>query len=314
MDLRDKIIDFLKSSGPIIPVRLAKQFNTNILMASAFLSELSANGKVKVSNLKIGGTPLYYLPGQESKLQSFSANLGAKDKSVYDMLAEKKVLQDKVLEPMQRVALKDMKDFAKAFSVENENYWRWFLISDEEAISIVKLQSKKELSTQEIKEEKKAEIEIKKQVIEETKLAVPVSENKKEPIPEQKILDITETKKIESKKAEDKKVEDKNLEEEKIDTEKILRDFFRKNDIDVIEVGGKKTDLECEIRISSAIGKILCYCRAKFKKRITDADISSAYMQSQYKKLPLVFLYRGELNKKAEDMLRDFPNIIVKRI
>ncbi len=281
MDLRDKIIDFLKISGPTIPVKVAKQFNTNILMASAFLSELSARGKVKVSNLKIGGTPLYYLEGQESKLQYFAVNLNAKEKAVYDELSNKKVLQDKTLEPIARVVLREIKDYAKPFTINNEIYWRWYLLSEEEAVNLVKSQTVS-------------------QIQEEPKKIQPVQEMPKPIIIEEKI--------------QVREIHPKKIEEKLIDGEKLLLEFFKKNEITYSEISGKKTDMECEIHIPSSIGRITCYCKAKFKKRITDADISSAYMQSQYKKLPLVFLYTGELAKKADEMLRDFPSIIIKNL
>ena len=68
---QDKILNFLKVTGPTLPAKVAKNINTNILLASAHLSDLSSQGKVKISKLKIGGSPLYFLPGQEGEQYRF---------------------------------------------------------------------------------------------------------------------------------------------------------------------------------------------------------------------------------------------------
>ena len=89
---QDKILNFLKVTGPTLPTKVAKNINTDILLASAHLSDLSSQGKVKISKLKIGGSPLYYLPGDESQLYNFaSGNINPKDLLVLDELKEKKI-------------------------------------------------------------------------------------------------------------------------------------------------------------------------------------------------------------------------------
>ena len=83
MDDQDKILHFLQMTGPTIPGKVAKHIHTEILFASAHLSDLSAQGKVKISHLKIGGSPLYYLSGQEEHLFGFAQNnLNPKDLKV----------------------------------------------------------------------------------------------------------------------------------------------------------------------------------------------------------------------------------------
>ena len=49
MDVREKILLFISKNGPILPVKIAKELSTNILMASAHLSELTAHKKLKIS-------------------------------------------------------------------------------------------------------------------------------------------------------------------------------------------------------------------------------------------------------------------------
>ena len=62
MSNQELILSTIKTKGPVIPNDIAKVIETNILFASAHLSELVSSNKLKISNTKIGGTPVYYLP------------------------------------------------------------------------------------------------------------------------------------------------------------------------------------------------------------------------------------------------------------
>ena len=65
----------------------------------------------------------------------------------------------------------------------------------------------------------------------------------------------------------------------------------------------------------SAVGSLIYYCKARSKKRISDSDLSSAFVQGQLKKLPVLFLTKGELTKKAKEMLsKEFKSIKIKKI
>ena len=85
METNERILILLKERGPILPVQASKEINENILMTSARLSELLTSKRIKISNLKIGGSPLYYLSGQEHKLQNFPENLNGVEKKAYDI-------------------------------------------------------------------------------------------------------------------------------------------------------------------------------------------------------------------------------------
>ena len=57
------------------------------------------------------------------------------------------------------------------------------------------------------------------------------------------------------------------------------------------------------IKIPSVMGELEYYCKAKNKKTVNDSDLSSAVVQGQLKKLPVMFLTTGELSKKAKEFL-----------
>ncbi len=296
-DNREKIIQLIRMRGPLLPLDVSKALNTNVLFASAMLSELVDKGTIKLSNLKIGGSPLYYIAGQESKLQNYYNRLNDKEKKAYDMLKEKRVLRDNILEPVIRVALRNIKDFAIPLQVSSENineiFWKWYLTTDQEAEILIKQQ----LGFDKIK---------KKEVQQEE----PVKEIKKEEV-----------------KKEVKKEELKEKSEEKIDVDHFvdktdsfgekIRKFFNDNNIDVLDSKTikKKSEFEFLIKVPSAVGKITYHCIAKNKAKFNEKDLSYVHVNGQAKKLPVLLLITGELTKKAKDMLeKEFRSITVKKI
>ncbi len=291
VNVKQKIIELIKIKGPVIPVQVAREISSDILMASAHLSELSSDGKLKISSVKVGGTPLYYLPGQEQSLEQYSTNLHEKERNAFDLLKEKKILRDSQLEPVIRVALREVKDFAIPLQVTYQNnkeiFWKWHLMGKEEASSTIKnLLSKKEdiTPTQQIKKEN--ETEAKKQSL--------VSEEAKPQI---------------QKPIKEKPKEDIFLQE--------LESYFTKNRINIksSEIIRKNTETDFILEIPSAIGNLEYYCKAKNKKRVSDTDLSSAYAQGHLKKLPVLFLTKGELTKKAKETVdRDFKQIKINKI
>ena len=110
--IKDKIISFLETNGPSLPVHIAKHINTNMLFASAFLSELLSNKKLKITNLRVGSSPVYYIPGQEKGLEKYAQYFKSKEREAYELLRERKFLIDSEQDPAIRVALRAIKDFA----------------------------------------------------------------------------------------------------------------------------------------------------------------------------------------------------------
>ena len=134
---QEKILQFLQHTGPTIPTKVAKNIGSNILIASAHLSDLASQGKVRISDLKIGSSPLYYLPGQEGKLYQFaSGNLNPKDFRVLEKLQQQQVLREDNLDVLSKLALRSLKDFAVPIHVtvggRKQLFWRYHTLTDEE--------------------------------------------------------------------------------------------------------------------------------------------------------------------------------------
>ena len=121
-------------------------------------------------------------------------------------------------------------------------------------------------------------------------------------IKEGKIIAVGPTKEILSQVEEEPKLPEENITSPFINE---LEKYFSKNSIEIIEktVIRKASEMEYVIKVPSNVGSLVYFCKAKAKKKVNDGDLSSAFIQGQTKKLPVLFLTKGELTKKAKEML-----------
>ena len=64
----DKILSLIRQKGPSLPSGIYRELETNQLFASAMLGEMVSNGSLKVTYLKRGTSPYYYLEEQKERL------------------------------------------------------------------------------------------------------------------------------------------------------------------------------------------------------------------------------------------------------
>ena len=287
-DLREKALGYIKQYGPVIPVQLSKELHTDILMAGAILSELVANKMVKITSVKRGGSPFYYTSGQEYKLQNLKEHLHEKEQEAYSLLSKEKVVKDKDVGPVLRVALRALKDYAIPITVTSRNgeelFWRWYLSSEQDVKKRVEL-----LLTDAVQEEKKEEIQT---------ISYPQGEPQEKRIPlvqkeviKEKPLPVREEKKI--------------LKPVEKPFDNLVRAYFTKHDFSIVveESVRKNREHSYVARIPSQIGKLDFYVKIKNKKVITPTDLSLAYSEGQLKKLPVLFISNCVLTKKAQENL-----------
>ncbi len=138
---RDAIIELLKNRGPLVPNEIKKVLGGDTIIIGATLAELSSRKLVRITHAKRGGSPYYYLPGQEAELENIISQLPAREQEIIELLRKERVLQDNKLEVYQRAELRQLKDFAKEFqanTVQGEIlFWRYFTISLDDAIAIL---------------------------------------------------------------------------------------------------------------------------------------------------------------------------------
>lgn len=301
-EIKIKIINFLRAKGPGLPVHIAKEVNLNTLFASAFLSELSSEKQIKISQMKVGGSPLYYLPENVEMLENFYNYLGGKEKEAFLMLKASSVLQDNESHPAIRVALRGLKDFAYPLNIKINDldvlFWRYFKISEQEAKEKIKV----------ILQEKKFSFTT------PTPQVKPQIQQKPEIKQEEKVLEKPKIKILEEERPVIKVKEKKEKIKEDSAFIKNIREKLHDADIEILEEKEiAKKDFEAIIRIDSGIGKIMFYCVVKDKKSVSDSDLAVYLQKAQGNRLPLFFLCDGKLSPKAEKYLQDWKTLIKVR-
>lgn len=301
MDLKKRIIDYVKDKGPVIPIHLSKETGCTTIFAGAILSEMIAQKLVKVTSAKIGSSPLYYCPGQEGKIISLREYLSQRPKQAFDLIKEHKILHDRSCEPWQRVALREIKDFAMPIYIqingEQEIFWRWYLLPEEDAVKEIK----NVLEQEEKKQDPKTEL--------------PIIEEKKEEI--QKELETIKKEIIEVPALEKSKPKRKK---EKKDSDKFYKDIlkmFSDKKIEIVEQKILKPGKEFNfmINVPSNVGIISFLAIARDKKKVNDADITMAFSEGLNLKMPVMYLSQGELNKKAAKYLEtQMKGVLFKKI
>jgi len=296
-EVKDQIKRTLESRGPSLPVHIAKVIGMSSLFASAFLSELSSEGIVKISHMKVGGSPLYFLPGQERKLENFFNFLSSKEREAVNLLKDKKILNDEKQEPAIRVALRSLKDFASAFKKGDKLYWRYFLASEEETKNLT---VEKEIHSEVVEEKKIEEKKEEQQEIELNKIKEKVlkieSEEKKEVAIEQPSTIIIKPSK--HKKQRKIKIKEDFLNE-------IKRLFAQKGiEIENIESFDNK-QVFARIRMNNSILLGVAYN----KKKIEHEDLIKAYKKSAALGMSYCIFSKGELNKKAKETIEAYKKL-----
>jgi len=167
--------------------------------------------------------------------------------------------------------------------IHNENkeiFWKWYLVSEDEAVLIIK----EILGINEIKES----------------APEPKSEVKEEPMKE--IIAEPEVK----PEVKEEKPKQKKLVKPKRESVS-LSDFFRFKSVEIIDekIVKKGKELNYIGEISSDLGLMKVFIKYIDKKRISDADLISAHNEAQLKKLALYFISHGDLTKKARDYTRN---------
>ncbi|MCK9595649.1 hypothetical protein M0R19_00490 [Candidatus Pacearchaeota archaeon] len=296
MQIKEKIISLIKLKGPSLPVQIAGETGLSILFASAFLSELYGEKIVNISNIRVGSSPLYFIPGQEPQLERFSQYLKSKEKDAFIRLKENKFLKDSEQEPAIRIALREIKDFAIPFKKGEEIYWRFFIIPEEE------FEEEKAI------EESKEEVKKIENIFEEP---VKIKEEKEEePIQEEKIIEKTEEKEIKKEnkkkpKHEEHKKQNKNKKKEENFFNKI-KEFLSKEGIEILDIEDFKND-EAVLKVKRKKEEELFFVFNK--KKITEKEILETHKKASDKKMKYNILFFGEPSKKLSDLISAIKNL-----
>jgi len=267
--IKNKIIFILRKNGPSLPVHIAREIESSTLFTSAFLSELASEKRIKISHMKVGNSPLYYLLGQEQLLEKFSHYLKSKEKEAFELLKEKKFIKDSEQDPAIRVALREIKDFAVPFKKDEEIIWRFFPVSEEEFEA-----KKKEIKPTIRREEKE--------------LGIFDTSRKRERI----------------KRTQKKKIS-KTSQKERNFFNKVKK-FLAEKSIRLIDIiSFSKNEIVLRVKDIEREKIVVAYN----KKRISDGDIIKAAKKSAEFNLPYMILSLGEPLKKVHELIRAVKNL-----
>jgi hypothetical protein len=135
----DAVLTLITQQGPCVPADLTQVTQTDSIILGAVFASLVEQKKIKITQLKWGGSPLYYAPGQEDLIQKLYTKLNDKDKRAYDLLKQEGLLRDDELTPLQRTCLRNLPDFAIQLKVTHQEqsliFWRWYLYPHDVAIT-----------------------------------------------------------------------------------------------------------------------------------------------------------------------------------
>ncbi len=283
-EIKEKILLILKRRGPSLPVHIAKETELSILFASAFLSELLSEKKIKMSNMKIGSSPIYFISGQEPILEKSSQYLKSKEKDAFTLLKEKRIIKDTEQNPAIRVALRSIKDFAVPFKKDGEIFWRYFTIPESEF---------------KIDEKQKARLTQPKAQQEIVRLKIKQSEPVSEQI-KQKELNIFDKPKLKPKKRRkpSQKKNDKFFNK--------VKEFLSQKSIEILDIESfSKNDLFLRINDAGKERLLVAYN----KKRINENDIIKAHKKASELNLSYIILSLGEPLKKLSNLINAIKDL-----
>lgn len=288
LETKNRIIKVIQERGPEFPVRVASIIGQNNIFTAAFMSELVGEQKLKLSSMRVGGSPLYFIPGQEEQLQRFTEYLNHKEKEAFKLLKQNEILEDAEQEPAIRVALRSIRDFAIPVKIidnsQEKTFWKIHTLSNDKTKELIeKIISPKKQEVKEI--EKKVEKDQTNELLNEPQL--------------------------------EKTIQEKTIVKEKLkkETSSAFLDNVKKilseREYEVIkEILSKKKEFSAKIKLNTNLGTQELYLTVKDKKKITLEDLVSTLQKAQSEKMPALILSPGEIDKKALEYYKEWSNLI----
>lgn len=277
-DNESKILDLVRMSGPSLPIKVSKALKIETYIAGAMLSSLVDNGHLKISQKRVGSSPLYYMPGQEHQVREvLFKELNDLEKKALNRLKELKVAFESDLYPQERFLLKELRDFATALTVKQGEQeltvWKHNSVTDEILNSILEERLKK------TEPEKTPEPVQLPEGIQEKLVEVPIKEKPKEqPVKKRKIKTGEFANKV--------------------------KEYLKEKEAELIEdVSVKKGEHLFKINIKTTFGNQSFLVKSLDKKRISESELSQFYLECMNEKKPGMLFVPAELSKKTKNFV-----------
>lgn len=304
MPTEEQILRLLSYTGPSVGSQLAAKINEDSLLTSAFLADLVRRGKIKISKFKTASSPFYYLDGQEEMLiQLTIKEMNHKDRPTIVKLQENGILRDDQMTLLERVSIRKYPDLALPMQVTIEGapllYWRWFQVEPEEFTQVIEKRYNPPV--------KQVEPEVEETEIEQTE---PEVEETVEEVLEETEPEVKDTVETEVEETEPVEIQ------QPIKPELVVKKTVKKDEkllpaaIIHLEQAGctvqrhdavkKNREHNFKVLIPTHFGDVPYFVKIRHKKKCDEKDLSAAYMEAEVQRLPLLFLYTGTLNDKAQ--------------
>lgn len=319
----EQITDVFRKSGPLLPVELAKRLGVDSFIAKAFLSQMVEANQVRITQERIGNEFLYFIPGQESsasaKLQTFPKNKVEVTPATYAPAPSVAPAQSKYSPPEQN----------KNLQVKQEQFMQRLQDIESREVRDRRMNAVLPITVEDVRSlfvEKPVAVggEILSKL--KSKVAAEIIENSIEDlaedieeIPRAKLIqrDLTEKPSVVSAKQGKYAVKSKSkgaVGEGNCVIQAIGYLTGIGGNILSKEMLRKGKDAEIIVELDSAVGPMKMLAVVRDKKTINDADLNLAYNSGVDKKMPVLFLTRGKLTKKAEEYNRGISSITIKHI
>ena len=318
---REDVMRVIRQYGPLQPLEVKRKLGKGeTTMIGAVLSELAHNNRVAITDMKRGSSPFYYDPSNPASLERVAEYLGEKDRRTYALLKEKKVIYASTVEPLTRVSLANIKDFSKPFRYvidgEERLFFRYFLVSEEDATKMVAEALKPQPEQKTVTKPVPAQVEQAKNVEDASEVVGTTSKAppKKTQHPKKPVQNV--------KPVARKPVEAQTTLEEKPEPPddpfyKRVARFCKKKEIKIKEwkVIRKNGEIDFVVSMPTSVGRAEYFIKAKSKKKSNDGDIAAALLAGQMRRLPTIYLTTGEVTKKAKEMTAsELKGVIIKEI
>lgn len=332
---KDKIIMLLRSKGPLVSNDIKKFLKADPMLLGAVLSDLSSRNFVKITKLKKGSSPFYYLPGQEKLLEKLLEYINPKDQQTVLLLQREKVIQEATQEMFVRVSLRNIPDYVRPFMLQTSQgpyrFWRYYLVPEPEAIQLLKDRHNK------AKEEPKQEVVQQAQAQEKTEIQkqeLPKEETHKEPEPEketskeqpiqQEVTPLPIQKKTSPKPkpkpvplAENQQSLSIEASLEKTPFYEKIINYFNEKDIVLLseEMLSKDREYAFTIKLPTSVGYLTFYVHARNKKKLNEGDVAPALLKAKTKDMSCLFLTNGEFTKKSLALMEtEYKGLVIKHL
>jgi len=317
---KEKIMVFLRNKGPSVPNDIKKALGGDTIIFGAILSELISRGQIKITKLKMGSSPFYYLPGQEQSIERLVTYLNPKDQETVRLLREQKVIRESEHSLFVRLSLRNIPDFAKEMMIQTKEgpyrFWRYYLISQEEALKIInerqqaKAQEKKPIDETKPANESDDKPKIDKKIKEPKD---EINSNDEQKIPEVK------NKEVKKETPEPEKQQLLNIKPslEKTPFYELIINYFEKNKIIILHEQQLSKDREYifKIKLPTMIGDLEFLAYARNKKKLNETDAALALLKAKNEDLQCLFLTNGDFTKKSLQIInKEYKGMIIKKL